>query len=179
MVCWTHSLVLHASGQPADRTTDRLEALAVLAAVLTALIAIPAAAQQETWLTHRRHTPPRLQAHDRHPVHALVVTAADARRRMSKAMLSGVPLQSRRSGTREREWRTDRSQHFDGQAGESLDVWLDGTGSGRCTADADDPELSAAVASGLCGLRSRCGALAVFLIRRGAGPIPRRAWTAH
>jgi len=93
---------------------------------------------------------------------------------MSKAMLPAVPLQSRRSGTRDASaYRTDH-QHFDGQSGESLTVWLDGTASGRCTLTADDAELSAAVASGTVWITIvACGALAVFLNPQGAGPIPR------
>jgi hypothetical protein len=64
------------------------------------------------------------------------------------------------------------------KAGESLTVWLDTTGKVvAAPMTADDAELSAAVASGTVWIAIvACGALAVFLIRRGLDRIRARAW---
>ena len=65
---------VHALGfNPLIRTADRLEALAVLAALVTALIAIPAAAQAGTLVYESAVHTADEQAHDRHAVQALVV----------------------------------------------------------------------------------------------------------
>lgn len=164
---------------PLIRTTDRLEALAVLAALLIALIAIPAAAQAGDLVYASSAHTADLQARDRHPVQAQVVDGGGHMPSDVESSASGgstsVTAQWH-EGTRVRtEQITSTST---AKAGESLTVWLDDTGKVvAAPMTADDAELSAAVATGTVWIAIvACGALAVFLIRRGLDRIRARAW---
>lgn len=164
---------------PLIRTTDRLEALAVLAALLTALIAIPAAAQAgDVVYASSAHTA-ELQAHDRHPVQAQVVEGAGRMPADVESSASGGPSLARvqwHEGTRVRtEQITSPST---AKAGDSLTIWLNGTGKVvAAPLTADDAEMSAAIAAATVWIAIvACAALAVFLIRRGLDRSRNRSW---
>jgi hypothetical protein len=164
---------------PLIRVTDRLEALAVLAALLTALIAIPAAAQAgDVVYASSVHTAD-LQAHERHAVQARVVDGSGRLPADVESSASGGPTSVEvqwHEGTRVRtEQITSPST---AKAGDPLTVWLDGTGKVvAAPLTADDAELSAAIAAGTVWIAIvACAALAVFLIRRRLDRSRDRAW---
>jgi hypothetical protein len=170
---------VHALGfNPLIRTTDRLEALAVLAALLTALIAIPAAAQAgDLVYASSVHTADE-QAHDRHAVEAVVVEGSSRMPTDSEAPTT-TPNSARvqwHEGTRVRtEQITSPSM---AKTGDSLTIWLNDAGKVvAAPLTADDARLSAAVATGTVWIAIVvCGALAAFLIRRGLDRSRARSW---
>jgi hypothetical protein len=171
---------VHALGfNPLIRTTDRLEALAVLAALLTALIAIPAAAQAgDLVYASAVHTADE-QAHDRHAVEALVVDGSTRMPADSEAPTSSAPISVRaqwHEGTRVRTEQITTSSMA--KTGDSLTVWLNDAGKVvAAPMTADDARLSAAVATGTVWIAIVvCGALAAFLIRRGLDRSRARSW---
>jgi hypothetical protein len=171
---------VHALGfNPLIRTTDRLEALAVLAALVSALIAIPAAAQAGNLVYESAVHTADEQAHDRHAVQALVVEGSRRMPADFEGPATDSPAYVRaqwREGTQVRtEQITSPSM---AKAGESLTIWLDDTGKVvAAPLTADDAKLSAAVATGTVWIVIVvCGALAAFLIRRGLDRSRDRAW---
>jgi hypothetical protein len=171
---------VHALGfNPLIRTTDRLEALAFLAAFVSALIAIPAAAQAGNLVYESAVHTADEQAHDRHAVQALVVQGS---RRMPADFegpnsdgLASVRAQWREGTQVRTEEITSPST---AKAGESLTIWVDGTGKVvAAPLTADDSKLSAAIATGTVWIAIVvCGALAAFLIRKGLDRSRDRAW---
>lgn len=164
---------------PLIRTADRLEAFAVLAALLTALIAIPVASQAGNLVYASSAHTADLQVHDRHPVQALVVDGGGRMPADVESSASGGPTTIKaqwHEGTRVRtEQITSTSL---AKAGDSLTIWLDDTGKVvAAPLTADDAELSAAVATGTVWISIvACAALALFLIRRGLDRARDRAW---
>ncbi|MDT5290007.1 MAG: hypothetical protein QOF88_4896 [Mycobacterium sp.] len=171
---------VHALGvNPLIRITDRLEALAVLAALMSALIAIPAAAQAGNLVYESAAHTADEQAHDRHAVQALVVEGSRRMPTDPEGPAADGPASVRaqwRDGTHMRtEQITSPSM---AKAGESLTIWLDGTGKVvAAPMTADDAGLSVAVAAGTVWIAIvACAALAAFLIRRGLDRSRDHAW---
>jgi hypothetical protein len=170
---------VHALGiNPLVRTSDRLEALAVLAALLTALIAIPAAAQAgDLVYASAVHTADE-QARDRHAVEALVVEGstrlpADSEAPTSAANSARVQWHE---GNRVRTEQTTTPSVA--KTGDSLTIWLDDAGKVvAAPLTADDARLSADVATGTVWIAIViCGALSAFLARRGLDRSRYRSW---
>jgi hypothetical protein len=170
----------HALGfNPLIRTTDRLEALAVLGALVVALIAMPAAAQAGDLVYASSAHTADLQAHDRHPVQALVVDGGGRMPWDVESAASGGPTSVKAQWHEGTRLRTEQiTSTSTAKAGESLTIWLDDAGKVvAAPLTADDTELSAAVATGTVWISIVAfAALAVFLIRRGLDRIRDRAW---
>jgi hypothetical protein len=171
---------VHALGfNPLIRTTDRLEALVVLAAFVSALIAVPVAAQAGNLVYESAVHTADEQAHDRHAVQALVVEGSRRMPADFEGPASDSPASVRaqwREGTQVRtEQITTPSM---AKAGESLTIWLDDTGKVvAAPLTADDAKLSVAVAAGTVWIAIvACAALAAFLIRRGLDRSRDRSW---
>lgn len=171
---------VHALGfNPLIRTTDRLEALAVLAALLTALIAIPASAQAGDLVYESAVRTSNEQSRDRHPVDALVVEGSKRMPTDSEDPASVAPNSARvqwREGTR---LRTEQiTSPTMAKTGESLTIWLDNADKVvAAPLTADDAKLNAAAATGTVWIALVvCGALAAFLVRRGLDRSRDRSW---
>lgn len=164
---------------PLIRSTDRLEALAVLGALLIALIAIPAAAQAGDLVYASSAHTADLQAHDRHPVQATVVDGGGRMPSDVESAASGGPTSVKAQWHEGTRLRTEQITTTSlAKAGEPLTIWLDNTGKVvAAPLTADDAELSAAIATGTVWIAIVAfGALAVFLIRRGLDRSRDRAW---
>ncbi|KAA0086517.1 hypothetical protein CIW52_00850 [Mycolicibacterium sp. P9-64] len=164
---------------PLIRTTDRLEAFAVLAALLTALIAIPIASHAgDVVYASAAHTA-ELQAHDRHPVQATVVEGGGRLPADVEGSASGGPASVKAQWHEGTRLRTEQiTGPTMAKVGDSLTVWLDNAGKVvSAPLTADDAEVSAAVASGTVWIAIVAfGALAVFLVRRVLDRVRDRAW---
>jgi hypothetical protein len=164
---------------PLIRTTDRLEALAVLAALVTALIAIPAAAQAGNVVYASSAHTAELQAHNRHAVQAVVVDGGGRMPEDVESTASGGPTSVKAQWHEGTRVRTEQiTSPSTAKAGDSLTIWLDGTGKVvAAPLTADDAELSAAIATATAWITIvACAALAVFLIRRGLDRSRDRSW---
>ena len=171
---------MHALGvNPLIRIADRLEALAVLAVFVSALIAIPAAAQAGNLVYESAARTANEQAHDRHAVQALVVEGSRHMPADPEGPAAGGPTSVKaqwRDGTQMRtEEITSPSM---AKAGESLTIWLDDAGKVvAAPMTVDDAELSVAVAVGMVWIAIvACAALVAFLIRRGLDRSRDRLW---
>ncbi|HEX7827168.1 MAG TPA: hypothetical protein VF477_19860 [Mycobacterium sp.] len=170
----------HALGfNPLIRTTDRLEALAVLGAFITALIAIPVAGQAgDVVYASAAHTAD-LQSRDRHPVQAQVLAGSGRMPADVESSASGGPTSITAQWHEGTKVRTEQIASTSmAKAGDTLTIWLDDTGKVvTAPLTKDDAELSAAVASGTVWVALVAfGALAVFLIRRVLDRARYRSW---
>jgi hypothetical protein len=159
---------------PLIRVTDRLEALAVLAVVVTALFAVPAATHAGALVYDTGKRIADEQAHSRHSVEALVVEG------------TGLPMDLETPAYVRAQWSEGtqvRTAHVVSpatvKAGDQMTIWLND--SGKVVAAplrADDAKLNAIVAAGTVWI-----AIVVFstlvarLIRRGLDRSRDRAWT--
>jgi len=170
---------VHALGvNPLVRASDRLEALAVLAALLTALLAIPAAAQAGDLVYASAVHNADEQARDRHAIEALVVEGsthmpADSEAPTSSATSARVQWHE---GNRVRTELINSPSVA--KTGDSLTIWLNDAGKVvAAPLTADDARLSAAIATGTVWIAIVvCGALAAFLVRRGLDRSRYRSW---
>jgi len=171
---------VHALGfNPLIRITDRLEALAVLAALVTALLAIPAAAQAGTLVYESAVHTADEQAHSRHAVQALVVEGSRRMPADPEGPASDGPASVRAQWHEGSQVRTEQiTSPSMAKTGESLTIWLDDTGKVvAAPLTADDAKLTAAITAGTVWIAIVvCGALAAFLIRRGLDKSRDRAW---
>ncbi|WP_199255095.1 Rv1733c family protein [Mycolicibacterium mengxianglii] len=140
--------VLRALGRrnPLIRTSDRLEALAIVMVFVVALLAIPFASQagDNAYDAHMRLIDEQLRT--RHSVEAVVVPAADS---------SVTPVAGRytRTGPTRAQWREGDEVRTEvvpnptaAAKGEPVTVWLDSTG--KVVAAPDTPQTASAVAAG-------------------------------
>lgn len=166
---------LHALGfNPLIRASDRLEALAVLAVLVTALFAVPAAAHAGTLIYDAGVRTANEQAHSRHSVEAVAVEGS-----LSMPADFDGPAYVRaqwRAGTQLRTEPVITPATV--KAGEPLTIWLDDTGKVvAAPLTADDARLSAVSAAGTVWIVIVvCSALAAFVIRRGLDRSRDRAW---
>lgn len=159
---------------PLIRASDRLEALAVLSVLATAIFALPVAAQAGTTLYEAGVRTANEQAHSRHSVEAVAVEDSAA-----------VPAEfddpsyvraQWGEGTQLRSERVITSTTV--RAGEPLEIWLDDAGKVVAAPQtAADAELNAAVAAGTVWVALvACSALVAFVIRSGLDRSRDRAW---
>ncbi|MGY4711686.1 Rv1733c family protein [Mycolicibacterium sp. CBM1] len=106
---------------PLVRSTDRLEALALLLAVALVLVAVPVAGAVGTAVHSSRAAVYAAQVHSRHPVAAAVVRDSDASVRPYSVTFSVHARWSDRGVTHEADVPWDRSV----KAGEQLSIWVD------------------------------------------------------
>lgn len=159
---------------PLIRASDRLEALAALAVLATALFAIPLATQAGSQVYETGARTANEQAHSRHSVEAVAVEG-----RSSAQADFYTPAYVRaqwREGSRVRTERVISESPI--QSGDPMKIWLDDAGkvvaAPLTTADA---ELSAIGAGGTVWVVIvTFTALVAFGIRRGLDRSRDRAW---
>ncbi len=166
---------LHALGfNPLIRASDRLEALAVLSVLATAIFALPAAAHAGTMLYDAGVRTADEQAHSRHSIEAVAVEDSAA-----------VPAEFDDPSYVRAQWgegtqlRTERViTPTTVRAGQPLEIWLDDAGKVVAAPQtAADAELNAVVAAGTVWVALiACSALVAFVIRAGLDRSRDRAW---
>jgi hypothetical protein len=164
---------------PLIRVTDRLEALAVLAVAITALIAIPTASQAGNLLYDSDVRTADQQAQSRHAVQAVVVegtTRLPTDLEGSGFDDSAYVRAQWREGTEVRTEQVVSPETV--KAGEPLTVWLDDTGKVvAAPLTKDDAEVNAVAAGGMVWIVVVvCSALAAIVIRRGLDRARDRTW---
>jgi hypothetical protein len=166
---------LHALGfNPLIRASDRLEALAVLAVLFTALTAVPVAAQAGTQIYDAGARTASEQARSRHSVGAVAVEDGS-----SPPADFDSPAYVRAQWREGTQLRTERViAPATVQAGEPLTIWLDDTGKVVVAPlTTNDVKLGAVVAAGTVWVAIVvCSALVAFVIRRGLDQSRDRAW---
>lgn len=164
---------------PLIRVTDRLEALAVLAVFITALIAIPAATEAGNLMYDSGVRNADQQAHSRHPVQTVVVedsTHLPADVEDSAFDGSAYVRVQWRDGTQVRTEQVVSPATV--KTGEPLTIWLDDTGkvvAAPLTKD-DAAEIAGAATWMVWFLLVVCSALAAFVIRMGLNRARDRTW---
>ena len=159
---------------PLVRITDRLGALAVLAVLITALVALPVGMSAGSSVYESDMQTVNEQAHTRHSVRALVVEGA------------GLPTDLDTPAYVRAQWRDGTQMRTEQilspgaiKANDHMTVWLDDS-SGRVVAaplKSGDAKLNAIVAAGIVWTAVVFGsALAAFLIHRGLDRSRDRAW---
>ncbi len=159
---------------PLIRASDRLEALAALAVLVTALLAVPAAAQAGDMIYDAGVRTANEQAHTRHAVEAVAV---DGSARMPVDFDSPAYVRAQwREGTHLRTEQVITPATL--KPGESLKVWLDDGGKVvAAPRTPDDAKLSATVAAGSVWLAIVvCSAMLAFGVRRWLDGSRDRAW---
>jgi hypothetical protein len=159
---------------PLVRASDRLEALTVLAVLVTALFAIPVGTQAATQVYDAGVRTANEQARSRHFVEAVAVEGSAS---MPADFDSPAYVRAQwHEGTRLRTERVITPATV--KAGESLKLWLDDTGKVvAAPLTTDDAKLSAlGVAGTVWVVIVVCSALVAFVIRRGLDLLRDRAW---
>jgi hypothetical protein len=158
---------------PLVRAADRLEALAVLNILITALVAFPLAMSTAHLVRDANVRTANEQARSRHSVEALVVEGA------------GLPTDFDTPAHVRVQWRQGTQVHTDlvvtpatTKTGDRVTIWLDE--GGRVVAaplKKGDAELNAIAAAGTIWITIvACGALAALLIRRALDRRRDHAW---
>jgi hypothetical protein len=158
---------------PLIRLTDRLEAFAVLAVLVSALFALPAAAMAGTMIYESGVRTATEQTQTRHSVDALVVDGA------------GLPTDFETPAYVSAQWTEGTQTHTDRvaspatvRAGDHMTVWLDPAGTvvaaPRTAADAKIGAVAAAVAVWITVVA--CSAVLAFVVRVGLDRSRERAW---
>jgi hypothetical protein len=159
---------------PLIRASDRLEALAVLAVLGTALFAVPVAAQAGTQIYDAGVRTAHEQAHSRHFVEAVVVDGS-----------TGLPADLDGADYVRAQWREGTQLRTEQiitpatiEAGDRIKVWLDDTGKVvAAPLTMADANLSALVGAGTVWVAIvACSAVVAFVIRRGLDRTRDRAW---
>ncbi|MCV7230808.1 Rv1733c family protein [Mycolicibacterium komossense] len=166
---------LHALGSnPLTRRSDRLEALAVLAVLATALVAVPLAALTGSQIRDTGVRNAIEQSHSRHSVEAVAVEGS-----------AGMPADFDSPASVRAQWREGGRLRTEQivtpgtvQAGQELTIWLDATGKVvTAPLTAQDAELSALVAEcTLWCVMVAFGALAALTVRIRLDRSRERAW---
>ena len=159
---------------PLIRASDRLEALAALAVLVTALFAVPAAARAGDLIYDADMRTANEQALTRHAVEAVAV---DGSARMPVDFDSPAYVRAQwREGTHLRTEQVITPATV--KPGEALKIWLDD--SGKVVAaplTPDDAKLSATVAAGSAWIALVvCSAILAFGVRRWLDRLRDRAW---
>jgi hypothetical protein len=158
---------------PLIRCTDRLEAFAVLAAVVAAFFALPAAAMAGTMIYESGVSAAAEQSQSRHSVDALVVDGA------------GLPTDFETPASVSAQWTDGTQTHTERivspatvRTGDHMTVWLDAAGevvaAPRTAADAKIGGVAVAVAVWLTVVA--CGAVLAYVVRNGLDRSRDRAW---
>jgi hypothetical protein len=159
---------------PLIRASDRLEALAVLAVLGTALFAVPVAAQAGTQIYDAGVRTAHEQAHSRHFVEAVVVDGS-----------TGLPADPDGADYVRAQWREGTQLRTEQiitpatiEAGDRIKVWLDDTGKVvAAPLTMADANLSALVGAGTVWVAIvACSAVVAFVIRRVLDRTRDRAW---
>jgi hypothetical protein len=158
---------------PLVRATDRLESLAILAAVIAALFATPLTAHVGTQMHDSGMRTVDQQSRSRHPVEAVALERASL-----SADFDG-PSYVRaqwREGTRLRTERVITPATVN--AGEPISIWLDNTGNVvAAPLSPDDATLSAVVAAAALWVTiATCFALLAYAVRVGLDRARGREW---
>jgi hypothetical protein len=159
---------------PLIRTRDRLEALAVLAVLITTFFAIPFAAQAGSQIYDAGMRTADEQAHSRHSVEAVAV---DGSATMPTDFESSAYVRAQwHEGARVRTEQVLTPATL--KAGDPLKIWLDDAG--RVVAaplTADDARMNAVGAAGTVWVTIvACSALLAFAVRRGLDRSRARSW---
>jgi hypothetical protein len=159
---------------PLIRTSDRLEALAVLAVLITTFFAIPFAAQAGTQIYDTGVRTANEQAHSRHSVEAVAVDGSVS---MPADFESSAYVRAQwHEGARVRTEQVLTPATL--KAGDPLKIWLDDTG--RVVAaplTVDDAKMNALGATGTVWVTIvACSALLAFAIRCGLDRSRARSW---
>jgi hypothetical protein len=159
---------------PLIRTSDRIEALAVLAVLVTAFFAIPFAAQAGTQVYDAGVHTADEQAHSRHSVEAVAVDGSIS---MPADFESSAYVRAQwHEGARVRTEQVLTPATL--KAGDPLKIWLDDTG--RVVAaplTLDDARMNAVGVVGTVWVSIvACSALLAFAIRRGLDRSRARYW---
>jgi hypothetical protein len=158
---------------PLVRVVDRIEALAVLGIVITALVAIPVAVSAGALVRGWGMQTAEQEAHNRHPVQATVVAGV------------GLPTDFETPAYVEAQWHEGtrtRTESVAGTAtvrvGDHMIIWLDDSGKvvAAPLTPADAELNSVAIAVTLWIGMVLCSAFCTQLIRRGLDRARDRAW---
>jgi hypothetical protein len=169
--CWH----LRALGRnPLVRASDRLEALAALAVVCTALLAVPVAAHARSQIYDEGARAADEQAHTRHSVSAV---ALDSRTSMPVDFDNPAHVRAQwHEGTRLRTERIVAPAIV--KAGQPLTIWLDDTGKVTVAPlTTEDARFSAVAGSSIVWVAMvACSALLALVVRRRLDRSRDRAW---
>jgi hypothetical protein len=159
---------------PLIRASDRLEVLAVLSVLATAIFALPFAADAGTMLYDAGIRTADEQAHSRHSVEAVAVE--DSATLPAEFNDPSYVRAQWAEGTQLRSERVLTPTTV--RAGEPLEIWLDNTGEVVAAPQtAADAELNAVVAAGTIWVALvACSALVAFVIRASLDRSRDRAW---
>ncbi len=159
---------------PLIRASDRLEVLAVLSVLATAIFALPFAADAGTMLYDAGVRTADEQAHSRHSVEAVAVE--DSATLPAEFNDPSYVRAQWAEGTQLRSERVLTPTTV--RAGEPLEIWLDNAGEVVAAPQtAADAELNAVVAAGTIWVALvACSALVAFVIRASLDRSRDRAW---
>ena len=159
---------------PLIRASDRLEVLAVLSVLATAIFALPFAADAGTMLYDAGIRTADEQAHSRHSVEAVAVE--DSATLPAEFNDPSYVRAQWAEGTQLRSERVLTPTTV--RAGEPLEIWLDNAGEVVAAPQtAADAELNAVVAAGTIWVALvACSALVAFVIRASLDRSRDRAW---
>jgi hypothetical protein len=159
---------------PLVRASDRLEALAVLAVVVTAFVVLPVAAQAGEQIYDAGVRNANEQARSRHSVEAVVVEGS-----------AGLPIDFDSPDYVRAQWREGthlRTEQVISPAtvkvGEPLKLWLDNSGKVvAAPTTVEDARISAVSAAGMVWVTIvACSTAAALVIRRRLDRFRARAW---
>ena len=159
---------------PLIRGSDRLEALAALAVLITAVVAIPVAAQARTEIYESGIVTANEQGHSRYSVDATVVEGSTR----PPADFEG-PAYIRVQWRDEAQVRTERViSPVTVEAGQPFELWLDDAGKVvPAPVTVDDAKTSALLSAAMLWLTFvACSLMAALLIRTGLDRYRDRAW---